>query len=105
MTGYLQDRQLTVVLTGEIDHHGAKALVQELRQRIETYLPLHCILDFQGVSFMDSSGIAIIISAVRQLRQVGGTVTVRGPQAQPLRVMHTAGLERIVQIQELQKEA
>lgn len=105
MTGYLQDRQLTIVLTGEIDHHGAKDLVQQLRQRIETYLPLHCILDFQGVTFMDSSGIAVIISALRLMRQAGGRVTVRGPQPQPLRVMHTAGLERIVQIQELQREA
>ena len=104
MTGYLQDRRLTIALSGEIDHHGAKRLVQELQQRIETYLPLYCILDFQDVTFMDSSGIAVVISAVRQMRQVGGRVTVRGVQDQPLRVMQTAGLAKIVEIEPRIKE-
>ena len=105
MTGYLQDRQLTLALTGEIDHHGAMQLVQELQKRIELYLPLHCVLDFQDVTFMDSSGIAVIISAVRQMRQLGGRVTIRGAQDQPLRVMHAAGLSKIVEIEPRKKEA
>ena len=100
MTSYLQDRQLTVALTGEIDHHGAKALVWELRGKIETYLPLCCILDFQEVTFMDSSGIAVIISAVRQMRQLGGRVIIQGAQPQPRKVMHAAGLEKIAELRE-----
>lgn len=57
-TSYLQDRQLTVALTGEIDHHCAKEYMQHISEKIESYTPSVCVLDFQEVTFMDSSGIA-----------------------------------------------
>ena len=71
-TSYLQDRQLTVALTGEIDHHCAKEYMQHISEKIESYTPSVCVLDFQEVTFMDSSGIAVVIHALRQMAQLGG---------------------------------
>ena len=45
-TSYLQDRQLTVALTGEIDHHCAKEYMQHISEKIESYTPAVCVLDF-----------------------------------------------------------
>ncbi|MFR7743822.1 MAG: STAS domain-containing protein [Acutalibacteraceae bacterium] len=62
LTSFLQDKHLTVALRGEIDHHSAKDIMRVLGNKIDLYLPRVCVLDFREVTFMDSSGIAIVIS-------------------------------------------
>ena len=99
-TSFLQDRQLTVALTGEIDHQCAKEYIVKIREKIDTYLPAVCILDFRDVSFMDSSGIAVVINALRQMNGVGGKLLLEGLGSQPMRVLLTAGIEKIVEIRE-----
>ena len=68
-TSFLQDGRLTVALTGEIDHHCAKAYIGAIAAKIEAYTPDVCILDFREVTFMDSSGIAVVINALRAMTQ------------------------------------
>ena len=68
-TSYLQDGRLTVALTGEIDHHCAKSYIQAISAKIEAYTPDTCVLDFRDVSFVDSSGIAVVINAMRSMTQ------------------------------------
>ena len=69
LTSFLQDKHLTVALRGEIDHHSAKDIMRVLGNKIDLYLPRVCVLDFREVTFMDSSGIAIVISCVRRMRR------------------------------------
>ena len=71
-TSFLESGQLTVALTGEIDHHCAKTYIQAIASKIEAYTPQICILDFQEVSFVDSSGIAVVINALRSMTQIEG---------------------------------
>ena len=56
LTSFLQDKQLTIALRGEIDHHSAKDIMRVVGNKIELYLPRVCVLDFREVTFMDSSG-------------------------------------------------
>jgi stage II sporulation protein AA (anti-sigma F factor antagonist) len=100
-TSFLEDRQLTVVLTGEIDHHCAKDYIAAIEGKIEAYTPELCILDFQEVSFMDSSGIAVVINALRCMKQIDGRLELSGIQAQPMRVFQASGVDKIIQIQEV----
>ena len=99
-TSYLQDRRLTVALTGEIDHHCAKEYIQNITAKIDAYLPAVCILDFQEVTFMDSSGIAVVINALRHMAQLGGRLELQALREQPLKVLRAAGIEKIVEIKE-----
>lgn len=100
-TSYLQGEQLTVALNGEIDHHRAKEYMKCIGEKIEAYVPGVCILDFQEVSFMDSSGIAIVINAMRRMEQLGGKLRLQGLAEQPKKVLRTAGIEKIVEIREV----
>ena len=100
-TSYLQDNSLTVVLTGEIDHHCAKEYIRAIKTKIEVLSPRVCILDFEGVSFMDSSGIAVIINALRCITRIQGELYISGLQSQPLRVFLTAGVNKLVPIKEV----
>ena len=91
---------LTVALRGEIDHHSAKDIMRVLGNKIDLYLPRVCVLDFREVTFMDSSGIAIVISCVRRMRQLRGEVILRSVPPQPMKVLKASGIERIATLED-----
>lgn len=99
-TSFLQDGQLTVALTGEIDHHCAKNYINGISAKIEAYTPLVCVLDFQEVSFMDSSGIAVVINALRSMSRIDGRLVLSGLSDQPLKVFKASGIDKIIEIEE-----
>ena len=100
LTSYLQEGTLTVVLTGEIDHHCAKHYIQAITAKIEAYTPQVCVLDFQEVSFMDSSGIAVVINALRNMAKIEGKLELSGIKHQPLKVFRASGVDKLVNIKE-----
>ena len=89
-----ENRRAEVFLKGELDHHGAKGLMVQIEREIERQLPLQLILDFTGISFMDSSGIAVVIRSKQRMKELGGTVKLRKVPAQPKRVFEAAGIGR-----------
>ena len=103
LTSFLQNGQLTVALSGEIDHHRAKSYIQSIETKIEVYTPNVCILDFQDVTFMDSSGIAVVINALRTMTKIEGELLLSGLADQPLKVFHASGIDKLVNIREAVK--
>lgn len=99
MTSFLQDKQLTIALNGEIDHHGARSILQTIADKIDQFMPSVCVLDFKAVSFMDSSGIAIVIHAYRRMAERQGVVQLKRVPPQPKKVLEAAGMERLVTIE------
>ena len=99
-TSYLENSRLTVALTGEIDHHCAKQYIQAIAAKIEAYTPEICILDFSEVTFVDSSGIAVVINALRAMAQIEGKLILSGMASQPMRVFRASGIDKIVEIKE-----
>ena len=89
-------RELTAALTGELDHHGAKQVMEELDKRVERELPRRLTIDMGGVTFMDSSGIAVLLRAHRRMAQLQGSMTVTNVPPQARRVFQAAGLHRII---------
>ena len=99
-TSYLENSRLTVALTGEIDHHCAKQYIQAIAAKIEAYTPQVCILDFGEVTFVDSSGIAVVINALRAMAQIEGKLILSDMASQPRRVFRASGIDKIVEIKE-----
>lgn len=99
-TSFLQNGQLTIALRGEIDHHCAKKYIQAISAKIEAYTPKICILDYQEVNFMDSSGIAVVINTMRQMSQIEGTLVLSGLNAQPFKVFQASGIDKLIEIRE-----
>ena len=73
-----EERCLEIILKGELDHHGAHEIAGQLEQSIESALPLRLVLDWTGVTFMDSSGIAVVMRARQRMRELGGSIVLRG---------------------------
>ena len=97
----MQNGQLTIVLTGEIDHHCAKKYIGIIEGKIEAYNPQICVLDFGDVSFMDSSGIAVVINALRAMARIEGKLMLSQLQNQPLKVFRASGIDKLVDIKEV----
>jgi stage II sporulation protein AA (anti-sigma F factor antagonist) len=100
-TSYLENGRLTVALTGEIDHHCAKQYIQSINAKIEAYTPEECILDFDEVTFVDSSGIAVVINALRTMNRIEGRLLLTGIHDQPMRVFRASGIDKLIEIREV----
>ena len=92
------DGKLTIFLYGELDHHAARTAMRAITDLIDINMPRRVVLDFGGLSFMDSSGIALILRVQRLLRISGGEVWVEHPNRQVLRVLEASGIGRVVPI-------
>ncbi len=99
-TSFLDNGTLTVALTGEIDHHCAKQYIQAISAKIEAYTPGVCVLDFSEVTFVDSSGIAVVINALRAMHMQDGKLQLSGVRPQPMKVFLTAGIDKLIEIGE-----
>ena len=92
------DRELLLELSGDIDHHGARNALKEVEVAIDAALPRLLVLDFSGVTFMDSSGIALILRAQQRMQLMEGSVVLRNIPSQARRVLDAAGIGRLVSI-------
>ena len=68
---------LAAYLTGEIDHNAAQALRREIDAQIDARMPELLTMDFSGVTFMDSSGVGLILGRGRQMSGLGGRLVVQ----------------------------
>ena len=93
------DRKLLLELTGELDHQGAAQAIRELELALDAALPLHLALDLSGVTFMDSSGIALLIRSQQRMQLLEGSIIVRNVPRQAKRVLDAAGIGRLISIQ------
>ena len=94
-----QKQILTAYLSGEIDHHHAKEIRQEIDLRVEQIHPKELRLDFKEVTFMDSSGIGLVMGRYKLMQIVGGTVHVVNVSAYIRKVMVLAGLDQLAVIE------
>ena len=93
------DRELLLEFSGGMDHHGARNALKEVEIAIDAALPRSLILVFAGVTFMDSSGIALILRSQQRMQLMEGSVVLRNVPEQARRVLDAAGIGRLVSIQ------
>ena len=92
---YMKDRELVVKMLPEIDHHSAKKIREAADACIEKERPERVILDFSSVTFMDSSGLGLILGRVTRAEAVGATVAVRGLSLKLGKLLRMTGIEKL----------
>ena len=93
-----KDGRLTLYLKGELDHHGVQNSMALIDKLLDELMPRDCVIELGQLSFMDSSGIALILKIHRRMSLCGGRVWVENAAKQPLRVIDTSGIDRIIKI-------
>lgn len=91
---------LRISLSGELDHHGAKEVMTAAASVLDEHVPRSCVIDMKDVSFMDSSGIALILNVNKKMNNIGGRLAVANVAKQPMKVIRASGIERIINIKE-----
>ena len=92
--------QLVLHICEELDHHTAGQISKVVDLQIEKGNVRTLIFDFSGITFMDSSGIGILIGRYKLISCFGGKVFVLHAGRQIRRMLQLAGLDRIVEIME-----
>jgi|LSQX01.3.fsa_nt_gb stage II sporulation protein AA (anti-sigma F factor antagonist) len=82
-------------ISGEIDHHTARQIREQVDNAVEMLKPKHLCLDFSDVGFMDSSGIGLIMGRHRLIQLYGGTLEVVNASERIGKVIRLAGLDRL----------
>lgn len=89
---------VTAYLEGEIDHHTASLMREEIDKSVEEMHPTMLVLDFKNVSFMDSSGIGLVMGRYKTVSANGGELAIINTSPQIGKVMKLAGMERLAKI-------
>ncbi len=93
---FSQDKsKLIVFLHGDIDHHGARQVRTEIDNQILKCMPKIVIMDFSKVSFMDSSGVGLVLARSRFCTDCGATLYVENVDRQMSKILSLAGIKTI----------
>ena len=93
-----QEEILFVNLTGELDQSTADKVKLRLMTTLAAYDIKHIVFNLKGLTFMDSSGIGIILGRYNQVKAIGGRVFVLGMNQTVNKMFHMAGLNQIITI-------
>lgn len=86
------DGTLIAALSGEIDHHSASGIRKDIDATMEHYRVRNLIMDYSGVSFMDSSGIGLVLGRYKRVRKWNGTLVVIPGSSYISRVLGLSGI-------------
>ncbi|MBQ7903004.1 MAG: anti-sigma factor antagonist [Oscillospiraceae bacterium] len=96
---FLHDKsKLTVFLYGEIDHHGARQVRGQIDSRVLKLMPEIVIINFSNVTFMDSSGIGLVLARYKFCSDCGASLYVEGVDRQTGKILALAGIKTIQNI-------
>ena len=91
-----REQGMAAILEGELGHREALEAMRSLEDAIDSYAPSSLELDFSGVSFMDSSGIGMVMGRYRKMNFLGGQTFVSGIGDGVDRIFTMSGLYRII---------
>jgi len=87
---------LLIRLKGELDHHTAEELRQKATDVIEKNKIHHIILNLEELTFMDSSGLGVILGRYKQIQSQGGEMVVCSISPTVKRLFDLSGLFKII---------
>lgn len=96
----MTENTLIVRLQGELDHHTADRVKTQIEQAIESTQCRHIILCLKGLSFMDSSGLGVILGRYNQIKARGGRMIVCNVNPAIYRLFEMSGLFKILSIED-----
>lgn len=92
----LKDKTLVAEINGEIDHHTSVNMREKIDKEIDRNFIKNIIFDFKDVSFMDSSGVGMVIGRYKKIEKLNGKVGIINLTPQIERVFEISGLFKIM---------
>jgi anti-sigma B factor antagonist len=94
-----QGDHVIVTAAGEIDLYTAPKLQTDLTAIIDDAAPAaRIIIDMSGVEFCDSTGMNVLLSGLRQVRERGGELELAAPRPAIMKILQVTGLDAVFTI-------
>lgn len=94
---------LIIKISGDIDHHSAKPLREEIDTDLYLYRASTVILDLAGVEFMDSSGLGLILGRYTKINDLGGRLIIANPDDSVAKILALAGTDKLITIKKAEE--
>lgn len=98
------DDTLCAYISGEIDHHSARGIREAIDAALASYAPDVLIMDVSGISFMDSSGLGLVLGRYTKASEAGIAFFVNGASERIEKMFDMAGLDRIIDYKNKEKK-
>ena len=95
----IREEKVQACLSGEIDHHSAAQMREKIDESVIQSGAKTLVLDFSLVTFMDSSGIGLVMGRFRLMQENGGELVLQNLPAPLRKVMKLAGLDKLAKFQ------
>ncbi len=89
---------LLVSLSCEIDHHSAVSVRERIDERLRCERPRTLVFDLSNVSFMDSSGLGLILGRYTKAKAMGASVIIKNPPERVDKIFRMAGTDKLIKI-------
>lgn len=101
----VKDHVLLIRLRGELDHHTAEELREKVSEKLEQNNVHHIVLNLGQLTFMDSSGLGVILGRYKQIKNVGGEMIVCAISPPVKRLFDMSGLFKIIRLEQSEEYA
>ncbi len=91
-------RMLVARIFGELDHHSADSVREGVDRELGRTGALNAAFDFSHVTFMDSSGIGVIMGRYKTVKALGGKVIIYGASGDVKRIIAMSGIDSLVTV-------
>ncbi|MGL5615374.1 MAG: anti-sigma F factor antagonist [Sarcina sp.] len=95
-----KENSLIIKLIGELDHHSAEEVRVKIDDRIDRNNEKNIVFDFSSVTFMDSSGIGVIIGRYKKIKLREGKIAIASVNSRIKRVFELSGMFKIIKVYE-----
>lgn len=105
LTTFLKRGVLIVRVEGELDMHVTHDFRQQVDLALESSNAKHILFNLETVTFIDSSGLGVILGRYKKICAVGGNVLIAHVQPQVLQIFELSGLLKIIKIYNSEAQA
>jgi stage II sporulation protein AA (anti-sigma F factor antagonist) len=89
---------LVVRLEGELDHHTAELVRERVEGELDQGLTDNLVMNLEGLHFMDSSGLGVILGRYKRVTQGGGRMALCSVNDQLMKLFELSGMLKIIRI-------
>ncbi len=98
---YEENKMLILKITDEIDDCNVQRIRRKADYEIEKYMPRKVVFDFNSVTFMDSSGIGLLIGRYKFTNMLGGKLEVANLTKNVKKIFEMSGILKLIPITEI----
>ncbi len=96
MTTLVKDDKMIIYLSGEVDHHSAREIRDCIDRQVVSQRPKTFILDLEGIDFMDSSGLGLVLGRYRKIKETGGEMYIANADDRTMKILKMAGVDKLI---------